>query len=134
MISMEFSMHYKAASKAFVATLSLMMGMATVAIPWSASHAATGDIAMVRVLVEDLNLNNAAGLRELDRRLSRAARRACSGSRLNPRDLQWKACVRGAVERVRPQRDALLTRAQTAPSRTVPNAAGTDEGDYNQSF
>jgi UrcA family protein len=127
-------MHYKAASKTFVAALSLMMGMATVAIPWSASHAATGDTAMVEVLVEDLDLTNADGLRELDRRVSRAARSACSGSGLNPRDLQWKPCVRGAVDRVRPQRDALLTRAQTVRERTVRNAAGTDEGDRSRSF
>lgn len=66
-----------------------------------------------RVPVRDLDLTSRAGVRELDRRLERAAARVC-GARASV----WMAeraavvsCVRDALARARPARDAAIAQA-----------------------
>lgn len=71
----------------------------------------------VRVPVADLDLAKRAGVRELDRRLERAAATACGA-----RTSSWLAeragvvaCVRDALARARPARDAAIAQATRSP-------------------
>lgn len=100
--------------------LSLMMGVATVTIPWTAGHAASGEVMKVRVAMSDLDLTTKDGVRKLDGRINRAARKLC-GTTFSTPDLRWNACMHAARQRARLQRDAFLIRLEESRLNTRPD-------------
>ena len=74
-----------------VAAIAALALAATPIIGLSAAHAASRAMPVARVKVGDLNLAQADGAREFQRRADRAAEEACSARKV--RGLSYRACL-----------------------------------------
>ncbi|WP_448582984.1 UrcA family protein [Thermaurantiacus sp.] len=91
-----------------------MMKFVTAALLLAAQPVLATPVAAVRVPIADLDLTTSAGVRLLDQRLERAARRVCGAPGLGmPLATSWAVqdCRRDALARARPARDAAIARA-----------------------
>jgi UrcA family protein len=90
-----------------------MMKLTLVALLLAAAHPAAATVNEARVTLAGLDLSKRGDVRELDRRLERAAATVCGA-----RATVWLAeraavvsCMRDALARARPARDAAIAQA-----------------------